>query len=217
MTTEVTLDTKRREFFDERAENWLDMWYKNPETGEYTRFENEFSRLFGFINLKPGTKTLDLGCGSGVLVPYILERTAPNGKLVEVDYAENMIAVNRKLHNDPRIKFIAADVLALNLEKESFDTVICFSCFPHFSKKQETLRVIAGLLKPDCRLFISHFDSAEDINSHHSKHESVMHDHLPCEHEMRRMLENAGFRVEEFIDEKGFYLIQACKTHKTTV
>lgn len=204
-------DTARKAFFNERAGQWLDMWYKNPETGEYTRFDDKFKRLFGFAGLQPGDHVLDLGCGSGVLVPYILERIGEQGRLVEVDYAEQMIAVNRQLHNDPRVRFLVADVSDIRMSPASFDAVICFACFPHFSEKQETLNRIAGMLKPGRGLLISHFDSAEDINMHHGKHESVMHDHLPDEQAMRAMVSGAGLETEIFMDQKGFYLLKAVK------
>jgi len=207
-------DLRRRAFFNERAEQWLDMWYKNEEAGDYSRYDNEFERLFDLTALQPGDAVLDLGCGSGVMVPYILDRIGPEGSLQEVDYAEKMIEVNRRLHDDPRVTFTVAGVDELDVPQAGFDTVFCFSCFPHFHRKAETLGVIHRALKPGGKVVIAHFDSSQDINDHHRKHECVMHDHLPGETEMRNLLCEAGFTVEAFIDESGFYYVGACKEPK---
>ncbi len=206
-----TRDSRRRAFFNEHAEQWLDMWYRDEEKGDYSRFDREFGRLFELAALKPGDAVLDLGCGSGVLVPYILERIGQNGRLEEVDYAEEMIAVNRRIHDDPRVGFTVSSVDNLDVPDASFDVAFCFSCFPHFEHKENALAVICRVLKPDGKLIIAHFDSSENINDHHRKHECVMHDRLPDEQEMRSILAQAGFTVEHLTDESGFYYVNASK------
>lgn len=209
-----TMDARRREFFNERAEQWLDMCYKNEKAGDYSRYDSEFERLFALAALKPGDTVLDLGCGSGVMVPYILDWIGPAGSLQEVDYAEKMIAVNRRLHTDARVIFTVAGADELDVPEAAFDVVFCFSCFPHFHRKAETLGVIHKALRPGGKIVIAHFDSSQNINNHHRKHECVMYDHLPDEPTMRALLVEAGFSVEDFIDESGFYYVGA---HNRTV
>ncbi|HKL21423.1 MAG TPA: class I SAM-dependent methyltransferase [Tichowtungia sp.] len=204
-----TVNARRREFFNERAEQWLDMWYKNEESGDYSRYDREFKRLLDLADLKPGAAVLDLGCGSGVMVPYILDRIGPDGTLQEVDYAEQMIEVNRRLHDDPRVTFTVAGVDELDVPAGSVDAAFCFSCFPHLHDKAGALQVLQKALKPDGKVVVVHFNSAEEINDHHRKHECVMHDYLPAEPEMRGLLTQTGFTVEQFIDEAGFYYVQA--------
>ena len=204
-------DIRRKEFFNNNAENWLDMFYKNAETGKYDRFDPEFSRLFNLIHLHKGDIVLDAGCGTGILVPYILQRIGPDGHLYEVDYSENMIAVNRRIHEDTRITFITSSVEKIGIPCGSVDKAICFACFPHFQNKIKSLEEIRRTLRQGGILTIAHFDSSENINDRHRKHECVMHDRLPSETVMRGMLSNNGFLVELFIDEQGFYCICAVK------
>ena len=197
----------RKQFFDERAEGWLDMWYKDLETGQYTRFDREFERLFSLVPVPPDGCLLDVGCGSGVLVPYILPRLLQNGRLIELDYAEKMIAVNRRLHADDRITFQAADVMDMDIVQASIDVVLCFSCFPHFEQKPESLKRMGRVLKPGGHLAVAHFDSSEDLNRHHHKHDIVMHDMLPTSDLMREYFAETGLCVDLFLDEPGFYLV----------
>ena len=57
--TEDEIYRKRKQFFNDRAEAWLDMWYRNPDTGEYDRHQANFERMFSLLSLKPGDHVLD--------------------------------------------------------------------------------------------------------------------------------------------------------------
>ena len=201
----------RKQFFNDHAERWLDMWYKDPATGRYDKHEKDFERLFSLLPLKPGDQVLDAGCGTGVLVPFILERITSTGILYELDFAEKMIEVNRSLHVRENIRFIVADAENIPLDDASCDVVICFSCFPHFQDKERAMTVLSRILKPRGAFVVSHFNSSEEIKKHHASCHAVMHDHLPDEEGMRSLLQTADLDIDVFIDEPGFYCIIAKK------
>lgn len=201
----------RKEFFNDHAESWLTMWYRNPETGRYDKHEKDFARLFSLLPLEPGNQVLDAGCGTGVLAPFILERITATGTLYELDFAEKMIEVNRRLHARDNVRFIVADAESASLDEASCNVIICFSCFPHFHDKHKALTALSRILKPHGLFAVSHFDSAERINKHHGSCRAVMHDHLPDQAAMRLLLHQAGLDIEVFIDEPGFYCILARK------
>ncbi|HSW38925.1 MAG TPA: class I SAM-dependent methyltransferase [Acidobacteriota bacterium] len=205
----------RKKFFNDHAGSWIDMYCRDPESGRFLN-EKKFDRLFSLVPLKPGDTVLDVGCGSGILAPMILERVTRSGMLYELDYAEKMIEENRKLHKDENIRFIVADAEEAPLDGESCDVIFCFSCFPHFDRKQEVLASLARLLRGGGALVISHFGSAEEINRRHKTCFAVMHDRLCDEAEMRSMIETTGFAIEKFIDESGFYFIRARKPGQST-
>ncbi|MEN6317938.1 MAG: methyltransferase domain-containing protein [Syntrophaceae bacterium] len=202
---------KRKEFFNDHAEMWLDMWYKDSITGRHDKHEKDFERLFSLLSLKPGDQVLDIGCGTGVLVPFILERITETGILYELDYAEKMIETNRSRHTGKNIRFIIADVENTPLDDASCDVVICFSCFPHLHDKEKAMTTLSGILKPHGTFVVSHFDSSEGINKHHGSCYAVMHDHLPDEANMRALFQKVALNIEAFIDEPGFYFIIAQK------
>lgn len=201
----------RKQFFNDHAEHWLDMWYKDAETGRYDRHAAQFVRLFSAIPLDPGYTVCDVGCGPGVLVPHILKRIGDTGVLYEIDVSEKMIEINRGLHPQENIHFIAADIADQPAPESSCDVVICFSCFPHFQDKPGALAAAARMLKPGGFLCIAHFDSAHGINHRHAKHPAVQHDMLPEEDHMRQIISVAGFKILSFVDESGFYMLTAYK------
>jgi len=201
----------RKQFFNEHADQWRDMWYKEHATGRYDKHKKDFERLFSLLPLKPGDHVLDVGCGTGVLVPFILERITSSGTLYELDFAEKMLETNRRLHEGDNIRFILADAETVPLDDVSCDVVICFSCFPHFHDKEKAMTTLSRILKPSGILAVSHFDSREGINEHHGSCHAVMHDHLPDEAAMRALMQKVDLSIDVFIDEPAFYSIIAKK------
>lgn len=201
----------RKQFFNEHAEKWIDMWYKDSETGRYDKHGKDFKRLFSLLPLKRGDHVLDVGCGVGILVPFILERITDSGFLYELDFAEKMIEVNRSRHARDNIRFIVSDAEDAPLEGSSCDAVICFSCFPHFHDKGRAVLALSRILKPGGVFAVAHFDSSEGIKEHHRSCHAVMHDHLPDGMAMRSLLHSVDLGIGVFIDEPGFYYILARK------
>ncbi len=201
----------RKQFFNDAAEKWIEMWYRDPETGQQKKHKEDFERLFSLMPLAQDDCVLDTGCGSGIMVPYILDSIGRSGTLYELDFAEKMIETNRRLHRQDNIRFIVADVERAPLAAESCNVAVCFSCFPHFQDKEKAIAALERILKPQGVLVIAHFNSSEGINQHHKSCHAVMHDHLPDEQTMRKMITSSGFYIEIFIDEPGFYYIQAKK------
>jgi ubiquinone/menaquinone biosynthesis C-methylase UbiE len=205
----------RRKFFNDHAEAWMDMWYRNPDTGRYDRHGDKFDRMFSLLPLKPGDRVLDAGCGSGVLVPMIGERITRTGMLYEVDFAERMIEVNRRMHPAENIRFIVSDAAEVPLDADSCDVVLCFACFPHFADQQKTLKSLARLLKEDGTLAVVHFESSEGINRHHRSNPAVAGDCLPDREGMLGVFREASLEIDLFIDEPGFYCVRSRKLRDT--
>jgi len=209
--TGAEMDEARKAYFNDSAEKWIDLWYRDPETGRQDRHAKDFERLFALMPLKTGDSVLDAGCGTGVLVPYLLDAVGASGTIYELDFAPRMIEINRRLHPAANIRFLVADVEQTPLACASCDAAVCFSCFPHFSDKGRAVETLAGILKPQGILIVAHFASSRGINARHKTCAAVRHDHLPDEGAMRKMMETRGFAIEAFIDEEGFYYLQARK------
>ena len=210
--TDDEIYRERKDFFNRHAESWCDMWYRDETTGRYDKHARDFERLFSIIDLKPGDRVLDVGCGTGVLVPFIREMITGKGVLYELDNADRMIEVNRQAHEADNIHFVVADAEDAPFDTASFDAVICFSCFPHFHDRETAMMNLSRILKHRGTFVVSHFASSDEINRLHRAHDhAVMHDRLPDEAAMRSLFLSAGLSIFLFTDEPGFYCVVARK------
>ncbi len=196
-----------KDYFDNAAETWDERFF----TPKLSSFLEKFVPQFGITS---GQQVLDVGTGTGVLVPYISKAVGPEGKVVALDFSEKM--VNQCKTKYSHLKNVS--VKLGNIEEdatfspESFDAVICFGVFPHLVNKQKALQNIHRLLKAEGKLVIAHALSSEELKIHHKKVSAKMvHATLPEEADMKELLEKTGFTNISIKDEPGQYLCLATK------
>ena len=207
----TSLYEQRKEFFNQRAAGWLDNHYKNPDTDRHDLYAERLGSIVSFLNLDPDSRILDIGCGAGVLVPYLLEQLSSAGRLIEMDFSEQMIKTNQTFHTDERIRFICCDAAQMEFDDQSLDAVICFAAFPHFSDPEQALKRMSKALKPKGRLVIAHLMSSSQLAAHHHSHTPVSQDRLPEKETLFQWITGSGFDIETFKDEPGLYLVAAVK------
>lgn len=192
-----------RDYFNRMASRWDDL--VTEETRERLR------KIVTELNIRPGSAVLDVGTGTGVLLPFLLESLGPRGRVVALDVAEEMLAAARAKMGD-RVEYLCADITRTPLEGSSFDEIICNSCFPHLVDKLAALREMARLLKPGGRLVICHPMSREALNElHRSIGGVVANDMLPAEEEMRDLCQKAGLVQVSITNLPEKYLLTAFK------
>ncbi len=195
----------KKAFFNEFAVEW-DRRFYTPELGE------RLPKLVSLFHLKVGSKILDVGAGTGGIIPYLLEATGPDGAVWAIDFAEEMVKVGKKKFlGENRVSFEIASVESLPFEKEFFDHVVCFGAFPHFEDQPGAVKEMGRVLKPRGTLIIAHALSSAEIRHHHQNCAPVSQDFLPDELQMRSLLEGTGFQLKRLIDQPKCYLCQAIK------
>jgi len=196
----------KKEFFNQMAEGWDERFY-SPEMRE------RLPQLVSLFQLQKGAKILDVGAGTGGIIPYLLEAIGPEGSIWAIDFAEEMVKIGRKKFlEESRVIFEVASVEDLPYKDRFFDQVVCFGAFPHFEDKAKALEEMARVLKPRGTLVIAHALSSTALRNHHQNCAPVSRDFLPEEGEMRSLLERAGFQVKRLIDEPKCYLCEGLKT-----
>ena len=193
----------RRAFFDAHAHGWEERGYPADVRGR-------LEVLVDCFGIEPGEKILDVGCGEGVLVPYLLDRLGPSGFVVELDNSLEMLkGAARK--SARQIQCVWAGVETLPLVDADFDRVICFASFPHFANPVKALKQIHRVLKSAGTLVIAHLLSRDEIARHHAKSTVVLGDELPEEAAMRELMTQTGLCVRRLEDRPGRYLLIATK------
>ncbi|KAJ9141654.1 Demethylmenaquinone methyltransferase [Pleurostoma richardsiae] len=135
--TETQVESAKR-MYDARAANYEDSWHP-----DYSR------RFIELVPLVPGQRVLDLCCGTGLEAFLAAEIVGDAGEVIGVDVSEGMLSVLRgRQQRQPelgrRIRTLLHDVTNLQglkeLEKGSFDVVLCSSAFVLFD---DPARVVA--------------------------------------------------------------------------
>lgn len=123
---------------------------------QYDSFEKRWSfygrvaeALVGQLAIAPGSRVLELACGTGACTLRLARASSPGGTVVALDFSEEMLAVAREnaaaaAGAGASISFVrgdAGDVSGL-LAGRAFDFAVCNSAFWHFPDPR---RVLAGL------------------------------------------------------------------------
>jgi ubiquinone/menaquinone biosynthesis C-methylase UbiE len=197
----------RKAFFNEAAITWDKHFY----TSQLTDF---LAQIVPTFKLMQGQKILDVGTGTGVLIPFLLKAVGPSGHVTAVDFAEKMVEICKtKNIQHPNVNVIVQQVENLQFSSESFDVITCFGLFPHLENKEKALLEMNRVLKGGGRLIIAHALSSAEIKSHHhNASPAVAHDLLPEEARMKELLANAGFAKVHIVDKSGCYLCLADKS-----
>ncbi len=87
------------------------------------------------MNIAPNADVLDLGCGTGVVARALATRENFSGKIIGVDYSNELIDAAQQLATEEgindRVDFRVGDASALENEDESFDAVILHTLVSH--------------------------------------------------------------------------------------
>jgi ubiquinone/menaquinone biosynthesis C-methylase UbiE len=154
--------------------------------------------------IQPGQKVLDVGTGTGILIPFLLEAVGSKGHVTAIDFAERMVeACKSKYAHLSNVNIALQQVEKLDFPSATFDAVTCFGLFPHLENKQKALSQMNRVLKPGGKLIIAHAFSSEELMAHHRNATVVAHDVLPDEVEMKRLLKHAGFTGIHITDKPG--------------
>jgi ubiquinone/menaquinone biosynthesis C-methylase UbiE len=165
------------------------------------------------LGIKPGYYVLDIGSGTGVLLPFLIAELGSEGKIVALDFSAEMLVQAQAKNFPPIVGFAQADVLAIPLADNSVNLAICNSAFPHFNDKVKALKEIARVLRNNGRVVICHTMSREMLNRlHQSIGGIVASDLLPDEPQLRGLIKQAGLKITHFEDSSERYLVIAEKS-----
>jgi ubiquinone/menaquinone biosynthesis C-methylase UbiE len=199
------LDMQLQEYFDQLAPTW-----DNELSPERLK---SLGNIVNDLGIRPGYNVLDIGTGTGVLLPFLIAELSGEGKIVALDFSEEMLSQAQAKNFPSIVRFAQADVLAIPLDDNSVNLAICNSAFPHFEDKIKALKEIARVLKNDGRVVICHTMGREMINQLHQSIGGVVADDLlPDEFELRALIKQAGLKIIHFEDRPERYLVISEKT-----
>lgn len=186
-----------KDFFNKVAFNWDNICNHN---------EIKINKIIGLSDIKPSTKILDVGTGTGILIKYLLEKSPSS--ITAIDVSENMIEIARNKYNNTNVNFKVCDIMDFN--ESGFDYIFLYSVYPHFLNKDELFNHIIKLLNPNGKIVIAHSESKEKINEIHCKNEYVKNDTLvPAD--VTGKLMSKYLKLDKVIDTDEMYYVSGIK------
>jgi SAM-dependent methyltransferase len=194
----------RRQHFNDLAAEWDHL--PDPPNTERVR---DFVRRSD----APGaSRILDVGCGTGILMPHLQALYCAASCFVELDLAEQMLQVNAAKYPDTQISRICADAESLPFVNSCFDLVLCFGIFPHFKNKTAALGQMFSSLRSGGIWCLGHLMGSRELNAFHSKLSGpVSRDSLPSTEVLAEMLRKRGVKDISTEESSDWYFVRAVK------
>lgn len=110
-------------------------------------------RALEHLNVRPGERVLDIGCGGGETTAYLAERVGPSGRVVGVDISEPLAARARQaIEAFPYAEIRVTDAQTESLEAASFDALFSRFGVMFFANPEAAFANLRRALRPTGRL-----------------------------------------------------------------
>ena len=129
------LDMQLQEYFDELAPTW-----DKELTPERLKC---LGKIIDELGIRPGDHVVDIGSGTGVLVPLLTAKLGTEGMVVALDVSVEMLVRAQAKDFPPIVGFAQADVMDIPLADDSMDLAMCNSALPQFGDKEKALKEMA--------------------------------------------------------------------------
>ncbi len=168
------------------------------------------ARIVESGELLPSDRVIDVGTGTGVLIPYISSYGVQ--RILGCDLSPVMLAEARKRYRDA--EFWEGDVVDLPVSEGPFDACFFNAMFGNVWDPREVLAHVADLTVPRARVVISHPCGADFVAELHKKDPKQVPRTLPTRRSIADLLSALPLTVSAMTDKPEFYLLVLRRTYQ---
>jgi arsenite methyltransferase len=145
---------------DEKLRREFNRWAQEGEGEEMERHHlNITEKTIRLMDLRPGERVLDLGCGSGwatrLLARLVSDGPEGFGQVVGLDVSDEMIRQARAASKDfENILYVWGSAQQIPWEENFFDKVLSVESFYYYPDQDRALAELFRVLAPRGRMFI---------------------------------------------------------------
>lgn len=145
-------------FFDARLEG-----YEAHQLGCIESAQSFYPFTAGCLPRTPGTRLLDLGCGTGLELGYYFE-LVPTARVTGVDLAPGMLEALRRKFPDRALTLRLGSYFELPFGEGTFDAAVSVESLHHFTRAEKTplYRKLRKALKPGGYFILTDYFAASD-------------------------------------------------------
>lgn len=192
--------TRVQEFFAARAADWD------------TRFPDDgpaYASAVAALELRPGDRVLDAGCGTGRALSPLRAAVGPSGVVLGADLTAAMLERAVRAGRDADGRLLLTDVARLPLRAGVLDAVFGAGLISHLPQPSENLRELARVVRPGGLLALFHPIGRAALAARHGR--ALTPDDLRAEPNLRPLLAAAGWRMTSYADENDRFLALAVR------
>lgn len=179
-------------------------WDDNNDSSTPDKIE----AVMALAGIAEGQKILDIGTGTGILLPYLAEHIGSGGSIMAVDMAEKMLKRAEEKYSGltPSPSFMLGDVEHDPIPGR-YDRIMLYCVFPHIHEPEKTLRRLADdNLLPGGEIIVAHPTSRHFINHVHG-HRPIHSEGLAGGYTVADRLEKVGLYTDVIADGDTLYLL----------
>ncbi len=200
----MEINPEKQLFFDRLSPDWD---YSHDQVKM-----QRISRLFRKYAPQMDAPVLDLGAGSGVLMPVIHDRLSSGSQFnISADISLSMLQQSRVGQTIAgQFNLLQADGHFLPLRDASLNAVVCFQVFPHFEHKDQVLAEISRVLRPGGLMLVMHLMDHHGLNALHAEAgRAVCNDRIWPATTLAGHILQYGFKNEVVEEKSDLYVIRS--------
>lgn len=170
--------------------------------------EKKIDYILDRAKVHRGDIVLDVGTGTGVLLPHLARRVGPFGFIDALDFSGEMLTVAHENHASLPlpVKFILADI-ENDPVHTLYDRIILHNVLPHLERPLETvMRLFASNLTGAGSITIAHSCGRDTVNAAHAGMKPATRE-LPPAKALASRLEDAGLAVDYWEETPELYIV----------
>lgn len=185
-----------RDFFNDFAPRWDNEPIADIEI---------INTILGNADVKENVNMLDIGCGTGVMFPFYMERNVKS--ITAVDLSPEMVKIAKSKF--PQAEIICGDAENITFDRQ-FDVVMIYNAFPHFPNTEKIIENLSKAVKDNGRISIAHGMSKKELDEIHMKSAGKVSNILPECDELAELL-SPYFNVDIKISNDKMYQVSGTK------
>ncbi|MFI7388251.1 class I SAM-dependent methyltransferase [Streptomyces sp. NPDC049813] len=192
--------TQVQEFFAARAAGWDSRF---PDDGP------AYAAAVAALGLRPGSRVLDAGCGTGRALPPLRAAVGPTGAVLGADLTAAMLAAAVRAGRDLAGQLLRTDVTRLPVRTGALDAVFGAGLISHLPRPADDLCELARVVRPGGLLALFHPLGREALAARRGRR--LTPDDLRAESNLRPLLAASGWRLTSYVDKDARFLALAVR------